>query len=149
MPRYRNPESEPNIRRIDSTRVHGFQFHAQRLDLRLTRLFSDTVSGGKPQALDRARVFRDRVVPTLPKPTNSWGPRAHDPHSNTGVMGVSITESANADGSVRTYVQCTARSPGSRKPINKRIRLESEDALSAAIEQLVAWRNAVLRGHEF
>ena len=149
MSRYRNPESEANIRRIDSTRVHGFQFHAQRLDLRITRLFSDSVSGGKDAALERARDFRDKVVSTLPQRTNSWGPRAHDPHSNTGVMGVSITESLNTDGSTRTYVQSTARKPGTDKPINKKIRLDSEDALGATIQTLLDWRRAVLRGDEF
>src|SRR5690348_2938313 len=149
MARYRNPESELNIRRIDGRRTHGFQFHAQRLDLKLTRMYSDTVSGGKGQALERARHFRDKVVPTLPAPTNSWGARTHQPNSNTGVMGVSVTEHKNGDGSVSTYAQSTARRPHTLKPINRKIRVTSDAELAAAIKALRRWRTKVLSGAEF
>ena len=148
MPRYRNPESERNIRRIDSITVHGFQFHAQRFDLKITRLFSDTVSGGKLAAIERARHFRDNTVPNLPKPTNSWGPRKHATHSNTGFMGISFTESVNADGTTRIYIQSTARYPSSKKSINKKIRMESDADISEIIQQLRDWRESVLAGSE-
>ena len=149
MARYRNPESELNIRRIDSTTVHGFQFHAQRMDLRITRLFSDTVSGGKDLALGRAQTFRDTTIPKLPLRTCSWGPRTHASNSNTGIMGISITESLNSDGSTRTYVQSTASNPGLKNPINKKIRIMSDEELGDAIEQLRVWRATVLSGTEF
>ena len=146
MPRYRNPESELNIRRIDSTRVHGFQFHAERGDILITRLFSDTVSGSKESARERAREFRDRTMATLPARTNSWGPRTHAANSNTGVMGVSITESLNADGTIRVYIESTARAPGTTKPINRKIRMKSDDDLSQLIQELRDWRAQVLAG---
>jgi hypothetical protein len=149
MARYRNPESELNIRRIDGRRTHGFQFHVARLDIKLTRMYSDTVSGGKGQALERARHFRDKVVPSLPAPTNSWGPRTHKANSNTGVMGVSITERKNDDGSVSTYVQSTARRPHSLKPVNRKIRVTSDAEITPAIKTLRKWRTMVLSGAEF
>jgi hypothetical protein len=149
MARYRNPESERNIRRIDGRNTHGFQFHAQRLDIKLTRMYSDTVSGGKGEALERARHFRDKVVPTLPPPTNSWGPRTHRANSNTGVMGVSVTEHKNGDGSVSTYVQSTARRPHTLKSVNKKIRVTSDAELMSAIKTLRKWRDKVLSGAEF
>ena len=146
MSRYRNPESELNIRRIDSIRVHGFQFHAQRRDIKITRLFSDSVSGSKQIARTRARLFRDRTVASLPDRTNSWGPRTHAANSNTSVMGISITESLNADGTMRVYIESTARAPGADKPINRKIRMKSDDDLSQLIQELREWRAQVLAG---
>jgi hypothetical protein len=146
MSRYRNPQSEPNIRRIDSMRVHGFQFHAERSFVKLTRLFSDSVSGGEGAALERARSFRDKTLAKLPARTNSWGPRTHAANSNTGIMGISITELLNADGTLRVYIQSTARTPYSKKSINRKIRMESEDDLSELIQELGEWRARVLAG---
>ena len=71
-----------------------------------------------------------------------FGPRQGIAHSNTGVMGISITEEPNADGTFRIYAQATARPPGG-KPVNKRIRLEDDTDLADAIEKLVRWRKKV------
>lgn len=144
---YRNPDSELNIRRIDSRATHGFQFHITRGDIHITRLFSDLALGGKEAAREQARDYRDRMYKKLPKSLN-FGPRRGVGHSNTGVMGISITEDPNADGTFRIYAQATARPPGG-KPINKRIRLEDDADLTVAIEQLTTWRKRVYSGKQF
>lgn len=143
---YRNPDSELNIRRIDSRATHGFQFHITRGDIQITRLFSDLVLGGKEAARELARSYRDRMYKKLPDRLN-LGPRRGVGHSNSGVMGISITEDRNADGTFRIYAQATARPPG-RKPINRKVRLEDDTDLSSAIEELTKWRKRVYAGKQ-
>ncbi len=58
-----NPDSEPNIKRIDtksgaSKQTHGFQVHFLRGDQSVTRMFSDSVYGGKEGARRAARKFK-------------------------------------------------------------------------------------------
>ena len=62
MPRRKrpNPQSEENIRRIDTKarakkQTHGFQVHFLRGDRVVTKMFSDNVYGGKPAARRAAR----------------------------------------------------------------------------------------------
>ena len=61
-------------------------------------------------------------------------------------MGISITESLNADGTMRVYIESTARAPGSPKPINRKIRMNSDDDLNQLIQELREWRDRVLAG---
>jgi len=62
-----NPDSELNIRRID-TRVrarkqtHGFQVHFLRGNIAVTRMFSDSVYGGKEAARRAARSFKRKAM---------------------------------------------------------------------------------------
>src|SRR5881398_296793 len=67
MPRRKrpNPQSEENIRRIDTKprakkQTHGFQVHFLRGDRVVTRMFSDKVHGGKQAARRAARKFKQR-----------------------------------------------------------------------------------------
>lgn len=58
-----NPDSEPNIRRIDTKtrakkQTHGFQVHFLRGAEVLTKMFSDTIYGGKEAARRAARKFK-------------------------------------------------------------------------------------------
>jgi hypothetical protein len=67
-----NPDSEPNIRRIDSKskakkQTHGFQVHFLRGDQSVTRMFSDSVFGGKEGARRAARKFRKEQMGELPE----------------------------------------------------------------------------------
>jgi hypothetical protein len=67
-----NPDSEPNIRRIDTKQrakkqTHGFQVHFLRGADVLTRMFSDTVYGGKEAARRAARKFRRKAMRGLAK----------------------------------------------------------------------------------
>jgi hypothetical protein len=63
MRRRSNPDSEPNIRRIDTKarakkQTHGFQVHFLRGKNAVTRMFSDSLFGGKNGARRAARKFK-------------------------------------------------------------------------------------------
>jgi len=63
MRRRSNPDSEPNIRRIDTKarankQTHGFQVHFLRGKNSVTRMFSDSLYGGKEGARRAARKFK-------------------------------------------------------------------------------------------
>jgi len=74
MPRRKrpNPQSEENIRRIDTKprakkQTHGFQVHFLRGDRVVTRMFSDNVFGGKQAARRAARKFKQSMLRRLPR----------------------------------------------------------------------------------
>src|SRR6195256_7115891 len=67
-----NPDSEANIRRIDTKsrakkQTHGFQVHFLRGGNTVTRLFSDNGHGGKEGARRAARKFRKSAMGKLPE----------------------------------------------------------------------------------
>lgn len=71
MKRRANPDSEPNIRRIDTKarakkQTHGFQVHFLRGRETVTRLFSDSGYGGKEGARRAARKFKRSAMSDLP-----------------------------------------------------------------------------------
>lgn len=66
-----NPDSEANIRRIDSKpragkQTHGFQVHFLRGEQSVTKMFSDMVFGGKEGARRAARKFKRTTMAELP-----------------------------------------------------------------------------------
>jgi hypothetical protein len=66
-----NPDSEQNIRRIDTKprarkQTHGFQVHFLRGGETVTRLFSDNGYGGKEGARRAARKFKRSAMGDLP-----------------------------------------------------------------------------------
>ena len=70
-PKNPNPDSEPNIKRIDSQpkakkQTHGFQVHFTRGETKVSKMFSDGVYGGKEPARRAARKFKRTVVADLP-----------------------------------------------------------------------------------
>ena len=72
MKKRANPDSEANIRRIDSKarakkQTHGFQVHFLRGTESVTKMFSDTVYGGKEQARRAARKFKREAMRDLPE----------------------------------------------------------------------------------
>jgi hypothetical protein len=72
MKKRANPDSEQNIRRIDTKRrarkqTHGFQVHFLRGGNTVTRLFSDNGYGGKEGARRAARKFRKSAMGELPE----------------------------------------------------------------------------------
>ena len=72
MKKRANPDSEANIRRIDSKpkaskQTHGFQVHFLRGDDAVTKMFSDTVYGGKESARRAARKFKRSSMSDLPE----------------------------------------------------------------------------------
>lgn len=69
-----NPDSEQNIKRIDTKprakkQTHGFQVHFVRGSSTGTRMFSDAVYGGKEAARKAARKYRREVMGDLPPRT--------------------------------------------------------------------------------
>lgn len=71
MKKRANPDSEANIRRIDSKpkakkQTHGFQVHFLRGTTAVTRMFSDTIFGGKEGARRAARKFKRSAMAELP-----------------------------------------------------------------------------------
>jgi len=71
MKKRANPDSEENIRRIDTKprakkQTHGFQVHFLRGGQTVTRLFSDNGHGGKEGARRAARKFKRAAMGGLP-----------------------------------------------------------------------------------
>jgi len=67
-----NPDSEANIKRIDTKprakkQTHGFQVHFLRGDTIVTKMFSDAVYGGKESARRAARKHRRTIMSELPE----------------------------------------------------------------------------------
>jgi hypothetical protein len=67
MRRRPNPQSESNIRRIDTKskarkQTHGFQVHFLRGTTAVTKMFSDSVYGGKEAARRAARKFKNSAI---------------------------------------------------------------------------------------
>lgn len=67
MRRRPNPQSESNIRRIDTKarakkQTHGFQVHFLRGTTAVTKMFSDSVYGGKAAARKAARRFKGSAI---------------------------------------------------------------------------------------
>jgi hypothetical protein len=72
MRRRSNPDSEANIRRIDTKarakkQTHGFQVHFLRGVNAFTRMFSDSLFGGKEGARRAARRFKRTAMGRAPK----------------------------------------------------------------------------------
>jgi len=71
MKKRANPDSEENIRRIDTKprakkQTHGFQVHFLRGRQTITKLFSDSGYGGKEGARRAARRFKRQAMAELP-----------------------------------------------------------------------------------
>ncbi len=84
-----NPDSEANIRRIDTKpraqkQTHGFQVHLLRGTKAVTKLFSDTRFGGKEGARRAARKFRREMLGDLPDRIFRGPIPAPKPSASTG-----------------------------------------------------------------
>src|SRR5437868_8368121 len=76
-----NPQSEQNIRRIDTKarakkQTHGFQVHFIRGTQAVTKMFSDSVYGGKEAARRAARKFKRSAMSGLSRPGAASSRRA-------------------------------------------------------------------------
>jgi hypothetical protein len=72
MRRRPNPQSEANIRRIDTKtrakkQTHGFQVHFLCGTTAVTKMFSDSIYGGKEAARRAARKFKRGALTKLAK----------------------------------------------------------------------------------
>ena len=143
-----NPDSELNIKRIDSKKkktgggTHGFQVYFGRSDVEYTRLFSDGVYGGKEAARLEARNFRPILEQAIPPSRAAAAARTGPARSNTGHMGISITSDPLKSGEKTLYVEASVRiEKGTSK--NRQFRV-GERPLAEVIQEALAWRNQLL-----
>lgn len=141
--RSRNKQSVKNIKRIDSTKTHGWQVHVRRGGVLKTKLFSDKVFKGKRKALDAAKVHRDELLEEMAKLAKPLWRIKRTPRTNTGKLGVSLTEYSNKSGKKRQVITVTAREKLG-KAVNRKFSVDKL-GYEKAVKKAVAWRNKVLR----
>ena len=148
MPRRTNPDSELNIKRIDSRKksrrggeTHGFQVYFNRSKIEYTRFFADLINGGKESARLAARAFRETLSVSIP-PSRNGAIGTGPVRSNTGRMGVSFTEDRLKSGEVTLYVQATVRIENGM-PKNRKFRVGVRN-LEEVIQEAVSWRSEIL-----
>ncbi|MCB1090196.1 MAG: hypothetical protein KDL87_01600 [Verrucomicrobiae bacterium] len=141
--RIRNKQSIKNIKRIDSTKTHGWQVHVRRGGVLKTKLFSDRMHGGKRAALDAAKDHRDELLSSMAKLAKPLWKIKRTPRTNTGQLGVSLTEYTNKSGKRRKVITVTARQ-SLGKAVNRKFSVDKL-GYEKAVKQAVAWRNKVLR----
>jgi hypothetical protein len=141
-PRVRNKQSVKNIKRIDSTKTHGWQVHVRRGGELRTKLFSDRVYKGKRNALAEAKRYRDELLSEMAPLAKPLWLVEREAKTNTGHLGASLTEYINRAGSKRRVITVTARESVGR-PVNRKFSVDKlgyDEALRRAVE----WRNQVL-----
>jgi len=141
--RTRNKQSVKNIKRIDSTKTHGWQVHVRRGGRLSTKLFSDRVYKGKAKALTAAKKYRDGLVKDMAKYAKPLWRIKRTPRTNTGELGVSQTHYTNRSGKKRKVITVTVRSELG-KAVNRKFSVDKL-GYKDAVKQAVAWRNKVLR----
>lgn len=152
MARTRNPESLPNIRRIDTPpsrkrQTHGFQVHVKRQFAEYTKHFSDAVYGSKQDAREAAIFYRDGLLNRLSFSYKELGYNTVT-HSNTGHSGISHT--AQTSGKVKQrQLPCfsvAVRSTSGRVE-NTHFFYDPEQpgGYEAALGEAVNWREDKLR----
>ncbi len=144
--RKRNDQSVKNIKRIDSTKTHGWQVHVRRGGVLKTKLFSDRVHGGKRKALVAAKEYRDELLDDMAHLAKPLWKIDRKPKTNTGELGASKTEYTNRSGKKRTVITVTVRE-ALGKPVNRKFSVDKL-GYKEALKQAVAWRNEVLAARE-
>ncbi len=143
---YRNPESLPNIKRIDSKsgvkrQTHGWQVHFARGTDKQTKFFSDGAYSSKGEAKQAVISYRDRLKPTLPLSVPERGFR-DKARSNTGEVGISYTfESRKTCPDVRCFSVTVMQRSG--EPINRKFIVE-EGEYEKVLRKAIKWRDSVL-----
>ena len=141
--RTRNKQSVKNIKRIDSTKTHGWQVHVRRGGRLSTKLFSDRVFKGKAKALTAAKKYRDDLVEDMAKYAKPLWRIKRTPRTNTGELGVSQTHYTNRSGKKRKVITVTVRSELG-KAVNRKFSVDKL-GYKEAVKEAVTWRNKVLR----
>lgn len=140
--RKRNKHSVKNIKRIDSTKTHGWQVHVRRGGELRTKLFSDRVHGGKRKALGEAKKYRDDLLSDMAHLAKPLWQIERTPKTNTGELGASLTEYTNRAGEKRQVITVTAREALGR-PVNRKFSVDKL-GYDEALRQAVEWREEVL-----
>ncbi len=141
--RTRNKQSVKNIKRIDSTKTHGWQVHVRRGGRLRTKLFSDRIHKGKTKALTAAKKYRDDLVDEMAKFAKPLWRIKRTARTNTGELGVSQTHYTNRSGKKRKVITVTVRSELG-KAVNRKFSVDKL-GYDEAVKQAVSWRNKVLR----
>ncbi len=141
--RRKKSESLLNIKRIDSTKTHGWQVHIRRGGVQKTKLFSDRVFDGKKKALQAAIKHRNKLSREMEKLAKPLWRIDREPRSNTGHLGVSYIEVKNDSGDVRSAVTVTVRASVG-KAVNRKFSVDKL-GYDEALAKAVAWRKSVLR----
>jgi hypothetical protein len=141
--RTKNKQSVKNIKRIDSTKTHGWQVHVRRGGRLRTKLFSDRIYKGKTKALAAAKKYRDELVDEMAKFAKPLWRIKRTPRTNTGELGVSKTHYTNRSGKKREVITVTVRSELG-KAVNRKFSVDKL-GYKEAVKRAVAWRNQVLR----
>lgn len=141
--RTKNKQSVKNIKRIDSTKTHGWQVHVRRGGRLRTKLFSDRIYKGKAKALAAAKKYRDDLVDEMAKFAKPLWRIKRTPRTNTGELGVSKTHYTNRSGKKREVITVTVRSELG-KAVNRKFSVDKL-GYKEAVKRAVAWRNQVLR----
>ena len=144
--RTRNRQSLKNIKRIDSTKTHGWQVHVRRGGELKTKLFSDRVCGGKMKARKAAIEHRDNLLEEMEPQAKPLWKIDRVPKTNTGHLGVSKTEYTNRSGKKRTVITVTVRE-SLGKPVNRKFSVDKL-GYDEAVRQAVEWRDGVLKERE-
>lgn len=145
-PRVRNSESLKNIKRIDSTKTHGWQVHVRRGGELRTKLFSDRVFKGKRNALQAAKDYREGLLSEMAHLAKPLWKIDRTPKTNTGHLGASYTEYTNRSGEKRGVITVTVRE-SLGKPVNRKFSV-SKLGYEEALKQALAWRDSVLQDRE-
>ncbi|MCF6314584.1 MAG: hypothetical protein L3J39_19205 [Verrucomicrobiales bacterium] len=141
--RTRNKQSVKNIKRIDSTKTHGWQVHVRRGGRLSTKLFSDRIHKGKTKALTAAKAFRDGLIDEMAKYAKPLWRIKRTARTNTGEIGVSQTHYTNSSGKKRKVITVTVRSELG-KAVNRKFSVDKL-GYDEAVKQAVTWRNKILR----
>ncbi len=141
--RARNRQSIKNIKRIDSPKTHGWQVHVRRGGVLKTKLFSDRVHSGKKPALEAAKEYRDGLLKEMADLAKPLWKIKRTPRTNTGHLGVSLTEYENKSGKKRRVITVTARQELG-KAVNRKFSVDKL-GYEKAVKKAVAWRNSVLK----
>ena len=116
MKKRANPDSEANIRRIDSKpkakkQTHGFQVHFLRGTQAVTRMFSDAIHGGKENARRAARKFRKSAMGDLPERVFR-GPAGADEGASRKTKARPASAKSTRAASKRAGARTSAKKPG-------------------------------------
>lgn len=134
----RNVDKNKNITRLE-TSTRGYQVRICRRGKHYSKLFSDTIFGGKRNALQAAREYRDAMIEEQAgrEITRKQLAKRKNPRNTSGVVGVRFVQEHDpraAEGVVYEYWEAQwSPSPGVRSKKRFSVRLHGyEKALQLA-----------------
>jgi len=126
-----------NIRRIDTGKTHGWQFHAMRAGKWYTKLFSDNKYNGDIGALRAAKRYRTKMLKLHPKPDSSQKD-CLSKRNTTGTVGVSWYRRSYTGVLIGVQAQITIKG----KRVNRKFHTVDYGKIEDAIDAASNWRAA-------